>query len=176
MSFSDEFLHQYLNYLFISKKNKFLPEKITRAVQNANFEIINKLSLDEINGLSNLYMGSGRPLIFDTLDAFNSLNVLSKFIELGANVNAIDTGFPSRSVLYHAVKYGSHINLIKKLVESGANVNFTSSNIEDDFPRSTIGTALFYRKYEVVEYLKSNKAKFIPNEESNILDYLSQNK
>ena len=173
MAIPIDLIFQYIQSMEeYNKEKEFLNDEITKGVQDANFEIINKLTKDEVNGISKRFSASGRPIIFDSLSAFNSFEVLKKLIELGADVNAEDSGFPKRSVLFHAVKCGSSIQLIKILVESGANINYQIENMDGDYPRSILGVALFYQRYQVVEYLKSEGAIFIPNEELVITNYL----
>lgn len=154
------------------QSNKFLPKHITDAVKNGDLEKINNFSLEQLNGYSNLYMGSGRPLIFDALYGFNSYEVLQLMIDKGVEINCVDSGIPRRSLLMQAVKSES-LEKIKIIVEAGADLNFTGDWDSSDFPQTIIGTALFYKKYDVVDYLKEKGAKYLSEEEEIIRNYNS---
>ncbi len=71
--------------------NQFLPEDVTNAVKNVDLEKINTFSLEQLNGTSNLYMGSGRPLIFDAIYGYNSCEVLQLMIDKGVEINCVDS-------------------------------------------------------------------------------------
>ena len=73
MAFMFELITEYIQGM--EDNITFLSKDITDAVRDANFEILEKLSKDEINGYSNAYMGSGRPLIFDALSSYRKLEV-----------------------------------------------------------------------------------------------------
>lgn len=150
--------------------NKFLSKDIVDAVKYGELQKINTFSIEQLNGNSNLYMGSGRPLIFDALSAFNSSNVLKLMIQKGVEINCVDTGLPNRSLLMHAVKFSS-FEVIKIIVEAGADLNFRSNWNDSDFPQTIIGTALFHKKYDVVDYLKEKGANYLSEEEEVITKY-----
>ena len=63
-----------------------------------------------------------------------------------------------------AVKSNS-LEKIKIIVEAGANLNYKGDWNDGDFPQTIIGTALFYKKYDVVKYLKEKEAKYLSEEE-----------
>ena len=153
--------------------NQFLPEDITDAVKNGDLEKINTFSLEQLNGTSNLYMGSGRPLIFDALSGFRSSQVLKLMIEKGVEINCVDTGLPNRSLLMQAVKFNS-LEIIKIIVEAGADLKFRGNWDDGDCPQTIIGVALFNKRYDVVKYLKEQGAEYLTNEEEIINDYHSK--
>lgn len=155
--------------------NKFLPKQITDAVKNGDLEKINTFSLEQLNGTSNLYMGSGRPLIFDALYGFNSNEVLQIMINKGVEINCVDSGIPRRSLLMQAVK-SETLEKIKIIVEAGADLNFTGDWDDSDFPQTIIGTALFNKRYEVVKYLKEQGAEYLSEEEEIIKNYHSDSR
>ena len=150
----------------------FLNKDIIDAVKNGDLEKIKTFSKEHLNGSSNLYMGSGRPLIFDALYGFRSSEVLKLMIDMGTEVNCVDTGFPQRSPLMQAVKSGT-FEQIKILVEGGADLNFTGNLNDVYFPQSIIGTALFYKRFEIVNYLEEHGGVYIKNEKKNILEYIN---
>lgn len=154
------------------KTNKFLPKDVVDAVKDGNLKKINTFSIKQLNGNSNLYMGSGRPLIFDALSGFNSSNVLKLMIKKGVGINCVDTGLPNRSLLMHAVKFSS-LELIKIIVEEGADLNFRSNWNDGDYPQTIIGNALFNKRYDVVDYLKEQGARYLSEEEEVITKYHS---
>jgi hypothetical protein len=155
--------------------NEFLPEDVTNAVKNADLEKINTFSIEQLNGDSNLYMGLGRPLIFDALSGFNSCEVLKCMIDKGTNVNCVDTGIPNKSLLMAAVK-NSYLDQIKIIVDAGANLNFIPDWHDGDYPQSIIGTALFYKRYQIVDFLQEKGAKYLEKEEEIIKDFHSKYK
>lgn len=155
--------------------NDFLPNHITDAVKNGDLEKINTFSLEQLNGTSNLYMGSGRPLIFDALSGFRSSQVLKLMIEKGVEINCVDTGLPNRSLLMQAVKFNS-LEIIKIIVEAGADLKFRGNWDDGDCPQTIIGTALFNKRYEVVKYLKEQGAEYLSEEEEIIRNYHSDSR
>lgn len=157
------------------QSNKFLPKYITDAVKNGDLEKINNFSLEQLNGYSNLYMDSGRPLIFDALYGFNSSDVLKLMIQKGVEINCVDTGIPNRSLLMHAVKFSS-FEIIKIIVEAGADLNFISNWNDGDYPQTIIGNALFNKRYDVVDYLKEKGARYLSEEEEIIKYHHFENK
>ena len=150
----------------------FLKKDIIDAVKNGDLEKIKTFSKEHLNGISNLYMGSGCPLIFDALYGFRSSEVLKLMIDMGTKVNCVDTGFPQRSPLMQAVKSAT-FEKIKILVEGGADLNFTGNWNDGDFPQSIIGTALFYKRFEIVKYLEEHGGEYIKNEKKTILEYIN---
>lgn len=161
---------RFVNEKEINEEIKFLPKKITDAVKNGNLELIKTFSINQLNGISNVYMASGRPLIFDALNSYNSYQVLQLMIDLGTNINCFDSGFPNRSLLLQAVKTGS-FEQIKILVEFGADLNFKGNWDDGDIPQTIIGTALFYKRFEVVKYLESKGGKYFKDEKKIIIDF-----
>jgi len=153
----------------------FLPKYITNAVKNGDLKKINTFNVEQLNSKSNVYSPSGKPLIFDALYGFRSCEVLQIMINKGVNVNCVDSGFPNRSPLMQAVISG-RFEEIKILVEAGADLSFNGNWNDGDMPQTIIGNALFRKRYDVVEYLKEKGAKYLPNEETIIKKYHSENK
>ena len=146
-----------------------LSDKITAAVRDENIKELEKLTSEQANGTSTRFMRSGRPVIFDA----NSSKIIKLLVKNGANVNCEDSGFPPRSPLYSAIKTGKNIHVISALIESGANVNYHNGCYDSDYPQSILGTAIFYRRWVVFNYLKKQGAEFFDDkEESEIHKFL----
>lgn len=149
-----------------------LPDEITAAVRDGNLEELEKLTSEQANGTSTRFMMGGRPLIFDA----GSPDIIKLLVQKGVEVNCEDSGLPPRSPLYAAVKTGRSINVIISLIESGANVNYHNGWGDSDYPQSIIGTAMFYKRTLVADYLKEKGAEFFDDKEETVIqNYLDAN-
>ena len=165
----------YLDFVLntMDSKQTFSDNEIIEAVYYGDLEKIKQFNEPYFNITSKKFMGDKRPLVFDALNSINSIEVLKIFIENKVNINCKDNGFPPRTLIMHAIKFSS-INIIKLLVENGVEINNIPDSHDGDFPISIVGTALFYKRFEIVNYLLENIAIFFnENEKKVIMNYIS---
>ena len=123
-----------------------LSKDVFMAIQNENFEKLNKLVSD--NDLNKCYeaKGSSYNLLAISIK-MKSINSLKYFVKRKANLEGQCTG---KTPLMYATKYGQ-LNAVKYLVENGANLETTNHG------RTALDYAKKYEQLEIEKFLRNYK-------------------